>query len=69
MRVKHLGAWMMAGAIAWGGAAGAQTGTATGSFGSSNPFYAVSALPFQAPPFDRIKDAAYQPAMEAGMAE
>ena len=69
MRVKHLGAWMMAGAIAWGGAAGAQTGTATGSFGSSNPFYAVSALPFQAPPFDRIKDADYQPAMEAGMAE
>jgi peptidyl-dipeptidase Dcp len=35
----------------------------------SNPFYAPSSLPFQAPPFDRIKDGDYQPAMEAGMAQ
>ncbi len=38
-------------------------------FGPSNPFYAPSPLPFQAPPFDRIKDADYQPAIEAGIAE
>jgi len=38
-------------------------------FGPGNPFYAPSALPFQAPPFDRIKDDDYQPAIEAGMAE
>jgi peptidyl-dipeptidase Dcp len=38
-------------------------------FGPSNPFYKPSALPFQAPPFDRIKDEDYQPAIEAGMAE
>jgi len=38
-------------------------------FGPGNPFYAASALPFQAPPFDRIKDGDYQPAIEAGMAE
>src|SRR6202453_4638703 len=38
-------------------------------FGPSNPFYAESTLPFHAPPFDRIKDADYQPAIEAGMAE
>ena len=38
-------------------------------FGPSNPFFAPSTLPFQAPPFDKIKDADYQPAMEAGMAE
>src|SRR5258708_35681004 len=38
-------------------------------FGPGNPFYAVSALPFQAPPFDRIKDGDYQPAIEAGVAE
>src|SRR5579862_1301513 len=38
-------------------------------FGPSNPFYAPSALPFQAPPFDKIKDSDYQPAIEAGMAE
>jgi peptidyl-dipeptidase Dcp len=36
-------------------------------FGPSNPFYSVSKLPFQAPPFDKIKDSDYQPAMEAGM--
>jgi peptidyl-dipeptidase Dcp len=38
-------------------------------FGPGNPFYAPSTLPFQAPPFDRIKDGDYQPAIEAGMAE
>ncbi|KRA54087.1 dipeptidyl carboxypeptidase [Pseudoxanthomonas sp. Root65] len=32
-----------------------------------NPLYVASALPFQAPPFDRIKDAHYQPAIEEGM--
>ena len=38
-------------------------------FGPSNPFYAPSALPFQAPPFDKIKDEDFQPAIEAGMAQ
>jgi len=38
-------------------------------FGPSNPFYAASTLPFGAPPFDKIKDADYQPAIEAGMAQ
>ena len=38
-------------------------------FGPDNPFFAPSSLPFQAPPFDKIKDEDYQPAMEAGMAE
>ena len=33
----------------------------------SNPFYNASTLPFQAPPFDKIKDADYQPAIEEGM--
>jgi peptidyl-dipeptidase Dcp len=42
---------------------------AAADFGPSNPFYAPSALPFQAPPFDRIKDEDYQPAIEAGMAQ
>jgi peptidyl-dipeptidase Dcp len=32
-----------------------------------NPFFAASTLPFQAPPFDKIKDADYQPAIEEGM--
>jgi peptidyl-dipeptidase Dcp len=38
-------------------------------FGPANPFYAPSKLPFGAPPFDRIKDEDYQPAIEAGMAQ
>ncbi|MGC1186341.1 MAG: M3 family metallopeptidase [Candidatus Acidiferrales bacterium] len=39
------------------------------AFGPANPFYAPSTLPFHAPPFDKIKDADYQPAMEAGIAQ
>ena len=35
---------------------------------AAGPFAAPSPLPYQAPPFDRIKDADYQPALEAGMA-
>ena len=38
-------------------------------FGPNNPFYAPSTLPFHAPPFDKIKDSDYQPAIEAGIAE
>ncbi|WP_158882672.1 peptidyl-dipeptidase Dcp [Rhodanobacter sp. L36] len=34
---------------------------------TSNPFFAASTLPFQAPPFDKIKDGDYQPAIEEGM--
>ncbi len=41
----------------------------TASFGPSNPFFAPSTLPFQAPPFDKIKDEDYEPAIEAGMAQ
>jgi peptidyl-dipeptidase Dcp len=32
-----------------------------------NPFFAPSTLPYQAPPFDRIKDEHYVPAFEEGM--
>ncbi|HEX7339783.1 MAG TPA: peptidyl-dipeptidase Dcp [Rhodanobacteraceae bacterium] len=34
-----------------------------------NPFFTKSTLPFQAPPFDKITNADYQPAIEKGMAE
>jgi len=39
------------------------------AFGPSNPFYAASSLPYQAPPFDKIHDGDYQPAIEAGIAQ
>ena len=43
--------------------------TASLDFGPTNPFYAPSTLPFQAPLFDKIQDGDYQPAIEAGMAQ
>ena len=39
------------------------------AFNSDNPFFEPSALPFQAPPFDRIRDEHYEPAIDAGMRE
>jgi peptidyl-dipeptidase Dcp len=65
MRAVHL---IAVGAVALGVSAAPAVAADT-SFGPSNPFYAVSKLPFQAPPFDKIKDSDYQPAIEAGMAE
>jgi peptidyl-dipeptidase Dcp len=50
-------------------ASSAAAQTADTNFGSSNPFYGASKLPFHAPPFDKIKDSDYQPAIDAGMAE
>lgn len=41
----------------------------TNAFGQTNPFYAASTLPFEAPPFDKIRDDDFQPAIEAGMAQ
>ena len=54
-----------AGAIALSASA---TPATAASFDAGNPFYAPSTLPFQAPPFDKIHDGDYQPAIEAGMA-
>jgi peptidyl-dipeptidase Dcp len=42
---------------------------AAADFGPSNPFFAPSQLPFQAPPFDKITNDDFQPAIEAGMAQ
>ncbi|WP_213803287.1 M3 family metallopeptidase [Granulicella sp. dw_53] len=39
------------------------------SLSPTNPFATPSTLPFQAPPFDKIEDAHYLPAIEAGMAQ
>ena len=42
---------------------------ASPDFGPSNPFFSPSPLPFHAPPFDKIKNEDFQPAIEAGMAQ
>ena len=45
----------------------AATAPATAEAPSANPFFVASTLPFQAPPFDKIKESDYQPAIEEGM--
>ncbi len=42
-------------------------GAALSARAAPNPFAVASTLPFQAPPFDVIKDADYQPALEEGV--
>jgi peptidyl-dipeptidase Dcp len=68
-----MGIVMLAGVVALGaGGTNAEGQAGSGQaapFGPSNPFYGASTLPYQAPPFDKIKDTDYQPALEAGMAE
>jgi peptidyl-dipeptidase Dcp len=48
-------------------AAPAPRTTAAQTFDESNPFARPSTLPFQAPPFDRIEDSDFKPAIEEGM--
>src|SRR5271169_1673108 len=66
--LKTMTAFIAFGAVALG-AIYTRATAADEKVGPSNPFYAPSALPFQAPPFDKIKDEDYQPAIEAGMAQ
>jgi len=47
--------------------AAAATAPATAEAPAANPFFAASTLPFQAPPFDKVKESDYQPALEEGM--
>src|SRR5258706_13998483 len=41
--------------------------TSASSPPAANPFFTESTLPYHAPPFDKIKDTDYAPAIEAGM--
>ncbi len=42
-------------------------GKSQSTFSASNPFYSQSKLPYEAPAFDKIKDADFKPAFEEGM--
>src|ERR1039458_4130362 len=71
-RFLRMAMMMLAGAVVLGGggaAAGGQAAAGLTAVGPSNPWYAQSTLPYQAPPFDKIRDSDYQPALEAGIAE
>jgi peptidyl-dipeptidase Dcp len=68
---KRTAAWIV-GILVLSGSAGllaqpAPTPTASSPATAENPFFTASPLPFQAPPFDRIRDADYAPAIEEGM--
>jgi len=60
--MKHVNALIVAAAIALP-MGSLPCHAAAGDFGAANPFHEPSSLPFQAPPFDRIKDEDYQPAI------
>jgi len=47
--------------------AGQQPGPTPAPAAATNPFFSASPLPYQAPPFDRIKESDYAPAIEEGM--
>src|SRR6202162_4761410 len=51
----------------FGLAAAQQPTTSPAPAAESNPFFSASPLPYQAPPFDRIKESDYAPAIEEGM--
>jgi peptidyl-dipeptidase Dcp len=65
--IRLMSTLITSGAMLFGTIAPAHAAAA--EFGPSNPFFAPSTLPFQAPPFDKIKDDDFQPAIEAGMAQ
>ena len=58
----------MLAALALGSPALATAGAAAAVLPPTNPFARPSALPFELPPFDRIRDKDYAPAFKAGMA-
>ena len=66
--MRYATAGCLAAALLLGTRSAPTPAAAAAGFGPSNPFYAESTLPFHAPPFDRIRDQDYRPAIEAGMA-
>jgi len=44
-----------------------QKSATTADSSSTNPLFTKSTLPFEAPPFDKIKDSDFKPALEEGM--
>ena len=47
--------------------AGCSPKAATPAASRENPFFTRSSLPFEAPPFDKIRNGDYQPALDSGM--
>jgi peptidyl-dipeptidase Dcp len=67
MRLVYLGIFAATFPVAAGAAPGHKTARTPAM--ADNPFVQPSTLPFELPPFDRIRDSDYLPAFEAGMRE
>src|SRR3977135_443907 len=65
MKFNRIGKWVAVFTLCLLGVQYAPRPAATAP--AKNPFFEESPLPFHAPPFDRIKDSDYAPAIEAGM--
>jgi len=58
---------ILVGAVGMLANAPAAVAKGTAALAPDNPFAKASRLPYQAPPFDKIKDSDYQPAIDEGM--
>jgi peptidyl-dipeptidase Dcp len=67
LALSLFGVVMLFGLLAAPASAGQKTPAEKAAAARSNPLLAPSTLPFQAPPFDRITDADFKPALEEGM--
>jgi len=59
----------IAGALLLGACAGTPTPPQTAETEAANPLFTASTLPYQLPPFDKIKNEHYRPSFEKGMAD
>jgi peptidyl-dipeptidase Dcp len=68
LTLSIVGAAALVGIFATSASAGENTPAAGAKSGArSNPFFTASTLPFQAPPFDKIRDDDFKPALEEGI--
>jgi peptidyl-dipeptidase Dcp len=68
LTLSIVGAAALVGIFATSASAGENTPAAGAEAGArSNPFFTASTLPFQAPPFDKIRDDDFKPALEEGI--
>ncbi len=68
LTLSIVGAAALAGIFASSASAGENKPAAAKTAAArTNPFFTASTLPFQAPPFDKIQDGDFKPALEEGM--
>jgi peptidyl-dipeptidase Dcp len=66
-RLRRVFAALATGALVFSAGCGVRVMAQSPAAARANPFFTASPLPFQAPPFNLIRDSDYQPAIEEGM--